>query len=91
VQAAARGGELHGQKTIFQGFFVARAGTRCALSFSSNDKDIHIMELHHPDFAELTQSRLPQEEAPSASRAESMASILPLQDENLQLALQAWN
>jgi len=49
------------------------------------------MELHHPDFAELSELQLAEVETLSESQPSFPPSMLPLQDENLMLALQAWN
>ena len=66
-------------------------GTPHALLSVSNDKE-NAMELHHPDFAELGNLRLqPSDAAPSARHALPPSMISPPDDENLELALHAWN
>jgi hypothetical protein len=49
------------------------------------------MELHHPDFAELTELQLSEVETTPSLQPVLPPSLLPLPDENLMLALHAWN
>jgi len=49
------------------------------------------MELHHPDFAELTALQLVPVEPTPLAEPTFPPSLLPLPDENLLLALHAWN